>query len=165
MPPFRRPGITSAVIALGYSSGRPNQEHAPPTPSPWDNLRSRIKSYRNVKTPAPRLKEKSDLTFPFFLESFPRLFFLSALNFSFPIKFFKNHFLKIRDLLIKSKLTSDLPNFGRTAASPIFTRVSKVFKFAKYEFFNTKYEFFNTQISPNYEFFNTQIRKIRVVIV
>lgn len=138
MPPIRRPGITSAV---------------------------ELKVIKMLKTPPPRLKEKSDLTFPFFLESFPRLFFLSALNFSFPIKFFKNHFLKIRDLLIKSKLTSDLPNFGGTAASPIFTRVSKVFKFAKYEFFNTKYEFFNTQISPNYEFFNTQIRKIRVVIV
>lgn len=43
--------------------------------------------------------------------------------------------------------------------------VSKVFKFAKYEFFNTKYEFFNTKNLSNYEFFNTQIIKIRVTIV
>lgn len=28
------PGITSAVIALGYSNEQANQEHAPPTPRP-----------------------------------------------------------------------------------------------------------------------------------
>ena len=58
-----------------------------------------------------------------------------------------------------------LPNFGRRAAIPIFTRVSKVFKFAKYDFFNTKYDFFNTKNLLNYDFFNTKTKIIRLCFV
>ena len=56
MPPFCRPGITSAVIR---------------------------QCYKNVKTPAPRLKEKSDLLF-FSFESFNSFFF--SIEFLLPFK-------------------------------------------------------------------------------
>lgn len=58
-----------------------------------------------------------------------------------------------------------LPNFGGQPENLIFTRVSKVFKFANYDFFNTNYDFFNTQKLLNYDFFNTKIKIIRLCFV
>ena len=72
---FITPGITmhyfTHPLALGYPPKQPK------------NVTKMLKHHR------PVWKKKSDLTFFFLKVPFS---FFSALNFSFPIKFFKNHF-------------------------------------------------------------------------
>jgi hypothetical protein len=61
----------------------------------------------------------------------------------------------------KSELITDLSNFGRPAASPIFTRVSAINKMLKSDFLNTKYDFLNTNFEKKSDFLNTKYKKMR----
>lgn len=117
---FITPGITmhyfTHPLALVYSSGTPNQEHAPPTPRPGITSAVIRQCYKNVKTPPPRLKEKSDLL-SFSFESFNSFFF--SIHFSSPLRLKKRKFvLKIVICILKSELISLLIKFRTKARKP-----------------------------------------------